>query len=449
MQSVKRIEMPKSTVAGTLNALKKSRNTSSESNDLLVLRGNQLHIIILWIVGFFGIGYALLDYLQGNYDQTIMNLTVTPIAIGCYWLFRKGFIIASKIINLLGVTVIISLHSFIQTQATLVLAFFIPILLSILIVFQGREKKTGYILTGLVFIWMIFLLLSDVTINGHRELTKEELRIEWLINLSGSAVVTMMQVIFILILNRSMQNELLEKSQILDKNNQTLQESLQTKDKLISIISHDIRGPVIMVNSGLSMIEWADKLENEDKAIFEELKKRSNSTVALINNLLMWTRSQTNQIKYKPQLLNANELKNIYSNFIEFDNNKNINISLIIPDQIEVIADSNMLETILRNLFSNAIKFTPEGGSIDLGIKEKDNGIEFYVTDNGIGLSDEAQKKIIHEDSYSTSGTNNEKGHGLGLQIVKEFIAQHKSELKIEANKPKGTKFYFTISHLN
>lgn len=441
--------MPRSTVAGTLNALRKSRNTSSESNDLLVLRGNQLHIIILWIVGFFGIGYALLDYLQGNYDQTIMNLTVTPIAIGCYWLFRKGFIVASKIINLLGVTVIISLHSFIQTQATLVLAFFIPILLSILIVFQGREKKTGYILTGLVFIWMIFLLLSDVTINGHRELTKEELRIEWLINLSGSAVVTMMQVIFILILNRSMQNELLEKSQILDKNNQTLQESLQTKDKLISIISHDIRGPVIMVNSALSTIDWADKLDEEDKAIFEELKKRSQATVSLINNLLVWSRSQTEQIKYKPQILNSNDIRNIYKNFIDINNDKGISVNLVIPDQIDVWADATMLETILRNLFSNAIKFTPSEGAIELGITKNSNGYLFYVSDNGVGLSEVAKQKIIQGDSHTTSGTENEKGHGLGFQIVREFIAHHKSELKIEANEEKGTKFYFIISHHN
>lgn len=437
--------MPRSTVVGTLNALKNSRNTSSESNDLLVLRGNQLHIIILWIVGFFGLGYALLDYFQGNYDQTLMNLTVTPIAIGCYWLFRKGFINASKIINLLGVTVIISIHSFIQTQATLVLAFFIPILLSILIVFQGRDKKTGYILTALVFIWMIFLLLSDATIEGHQELSKEELQVEWLINLSGSAVVTMIQVVFILILNRSMQNDLLEKTKILDQNNKLLQASLDTKDKLISIISHDIRGPVVMVNSGLSMIESASKLDGEDLAIFEELKKQSNSTVALINNLLVWTRSQTEQIKFKPQLINTNELKNIYSNFIEFDNNKNINISLNIPDQIELLADSNMLETILRNLFSNAVKFTPKNGLIELGITKSNDAFEFYIQDNGIGMSAETINKLVNGNSFTTLGVDKEKGHGLGLQIVREFIAHHGSDLKIESEEGKGSKFYFSI----
>jgi signal transduction histidine kinase len=399
----------------------------------------------LWIVVFFGIGYSILDFLQGNYDQALMNICVTPIAGFCYWLFKKGFINASKIINLLGVTFIISLHSFIQTQATLVLAFFIPIFLSTLIVFQGRDRNIGYISTAIVFFWMIFLLLSDTTIGNPKDLTKAELRLEWLINLSGSAMVTIMQVVFILTLNRSMQNELLEKSKILDQNNQLLQTSLNAKDKLISIISHDIRGPVVMVNSGLSMIESSGKLDDEDLTIFEELKRRSNSTVALINNLLVWTRSQTDQIKFKPQLLNANELRNMYSNFIEFDNNKNINISLNIPDEIEVLADSNMLETILRNLFSNAIKFTPKKGFIELGITKSNDSFEFYITDNGIGMSAEMINNVFKGNSFTTLGVDKEKGHGLGLQIVSEFIEHHGSVLKIESEEGKGSKFYFSI----
>ena len=445
LQIVTRIRMPRSIVAGTLYALKKSRNTSSESNDLLVLRGNQLHIIVLWIVGFMGIGYALLDYIQKNYDQTIMNLTVTPIAIGCYWLFRKGFITASKIINLLGVTVVISIHSFIQTQATLVLAFFIPILLSILIVFQGKEKKTGYILTAIVFIWMMFLLLSDATINGHRELTKEELRIEWLINLSGSAVVTMMQVIFILILNRSMQNELLEKSAILDKNNQILQASLRTKDKLISIISHDIRGPVVMINSGLNMLEDMNNLDIENKKIFDELKKRSNSTVSLINNLLVWSRSQTNQIKFSPTPIKSEKLKSIFESITEIDSNKNISIELSINESAEVTADPNMLEAIIRNLFSNAVKFTPSGGKITVGCKKTTMGMEFFVENSGLGISEDVKKRILEGESFTLLGTEKEIGHGLGLQIVREFVMHHGSTLEIESQTSVSTRFYFTI----
>ena len=97
--------MPKTTLTGTLEALQMSRNTSLASDDLLVKRGNQLHIIILWIVVFFGIAYGFLDYLQGNMDQALMNVSVTPIAIFCFWLFKNGYINISKIINLLGVTV--------------------------------------------------------------------------------------------------------------------------------------------------------------------------------------------------------------------------------------------------------------------------------------------------------------------------------------------------------
>jgi signal transduction histidine kinase len=374
-----------------------------------------------------------------------MNVTVVPISLICNFLFRKGYINLSKIINLLGVTAIITLHSLIQTQATLVLAFFIPILLSTLIVFQGRVRIIGYVFSSLVFILMIFLLLSDSTVGNPVELTRKELQIEWLINLSGSAIVTIMEVVFILTLNKSMQNELLEKTKILDQNNQILQSSIQTKDKLISIISHDIRGPVVMLNSGLNMIEWNDKLDDDDKLVFEELKKRSNATVNLINNLLIWTRSQTNQIKYKPQNINQSELHEIFSRFIDFDNNKNIKINLSIPDKLDFHADVTMLETILRNLFSNAIKFTPEFGTIDLGATKSSNGTEFYVADSGVGISDAVKSLIQNGNSYSSNGTNKESGNGLGLQIVREFIQQHNAELTIHSEENKGSRFSFVL----
>jgi signal transduction histidine kinase len=430
---------------GTLKALKMSRKTSSESESLLVIRGNQFHQIMLWVTGFLGIGYGILDYAQGNFDQVIMNISITPIMAVCYWLFKKGFINLSKIFNLVAVTIIISLHSLIQTQATLVLSFFIPIFLSSLILFQGKDRFIGYVLTAIIFAWMVLLLITDVTIGNPISLTRQELKIEWLINLTGSSIVIIMEVIFILILNSSMQNELIEKSKNLDLNNQKLQASLLTKDKLISIISHDIRGPVVMVNSGLQMIELENKLNEEDNLIFEELKKRSNATVNLINNLLIWTRSQTNQIKYKPQNINQSELHEMFSRFIDFDNNKNIKINLSIPDKLDFHADVTMLETILRNLFSNAIKFTPEFGTIDLGAIKSINGTEFYVTDSGVGISDAVKSLIQNGNSYTSNGTNKESGNGLGLQIVREFIQQHNAELTIHSEENKGSRFSFVL----
>jgi predicted RND superfamily exporter protein len=125
-----------------------------------------------------------------------------------------------------------------------------------------------------------------------------------------------------------MQNELIEKSENLDLNNQMLQASLRTKDKLIGIISHDIRGPVVMINSGLNMLEDLDNLDNENKQIFNELKKRSNSTVSLINNLLIWSRSQTNQIKFSPILLQSEKIHSIFQSISEIDSNKNLSINL-------------------------------------------------------------------------------------------------------------------------
>jgi signal transduction histidine kinase len=437
--------MPEETNLGTMNALKMSRKTSSESESLLVIRGNQFHQIMLWVTGSFGIGYGILDYLQGNLDQMAMNISVTPIMAACYWLFNKGFVNLSKILNLTAVAIIISLHSLIQTQATLVLAFFIPIFLSSLILFQGKDRFIGYIITAIVFVWMVVLLLTDVTIGNPISLSKQELKIEWLINLTGSSVVIIMEVIFLLMLNRSMQNELIEKSKNLDLNNQMLQASLSTKDKLISIISHDIRGPVVMINSGLNMLEGLDNLDNENKQIFDELKKRSNSTVSLINNLLIWSRSQTSQIKFSPTPIKSEKLKSIFESITEIDSNKNISIELAIDSSAEVTADANMLEAILRNLFSNAVKFTPTGGKITIGCKRSSEGVEFFVENSGLGISEDVKKRILEGESFSLLGTEKEIGHGLGLQIVREFVMHHGSTLEIESQTSVSTKFYFTI----
>jgi signal transduction histidine kinase len=437
--------MLKETKLGTMNALKMSRKTSSESENLLVIRGNQFHQIMLWVTGFFGIGYGILDYLQGNFDQMVMNLSITPIMILCYWLYKKGFINLSKILNVIAVVTIISLHSFIQTQATLVLAFFIPVFLSALILFQGKNQFIGYVLTGLVFAWMVALLLTDITIGNPEVLSKKELKLEWLINLTGSSVVIIMEVIFLLMLNRSMQNELIEKSENLDLNNQMLQASLRTKDKLIGIISHDIRGPVVMINSGLNMLEDLDNLDNENKQIFNELKKRSNSTVSLINNLLIWSRSQTNQIKFSPILLQSEKINSIFQSISEIDSNKNLSINLDVIESAEVTADPNMLEAILRNLFSNAVKFTPTDGKITIGCIKNSQGMEFFVENSGLGISEDVKNRILEGESFTLLGTEKEVGHGLGLQIVREFISHHGSTLEIKSKASFGTRFYFTI----
>ena len=437
--------MLKETKLGTMNALKMSRKTSSEAESLLVIRGNQFHQIMLWVTGFFGIGYGILDYLQGNFDQMVMNLSVTPIMVLCYWLFKQGFDNLSKILNVIAVVIIISLHSFIQTQATLVLAFFIPIFLSALILFQGKDRVIGYVLTGLVFTWMVILLLTDISIGNPEVLTKKELKLEWLINLTGSSIVIIMEVIFLLMLNRSMQNELIEKSKNLDLNNQKLQASLRTKDKLISIISHDIRGPVVMINSGLNMLEGLDNLDDENKQIFDELKKRSNSTVSLINNLLVLSRSQTNQIKFSPTPIKSEKLKSIFQSISEFDSNKNISIELALDTSAKVTADPNMLEAILRNLFSNAVKFTPTDGKITIGCIKNSQGMEFFVENSGLGISEEVKKRILDGESFTLLGTEKEVGHGLGLQIVREFVMHHGSTLEIETQTSVSTRFYFTI----
>jgi signal transduction histidine kinase len=135
----------------------------------------------------------------------------------------------------------------------------------------------------------------------------------------------------------------------------------------------------------------------------------------------------------------------MFESITEIDSNKNINIELSIHESAEVTADPNMLEAIIRNLFSNAVKFTPSGGKITAGCKKTSMGMEFFVENSGLGISEDVKNRILEGESFTLLGTEKEVGHGLGLQIVREFISHHGSTLEIKSKASFGTRFYFTI----
>jgi signal transduction histidine kinase len=193
------------------------------------------------------------------------------------------------------------------------------------------------------------------------------------------------------------------------------------------------------------LISWEQRLEEDEKNIIKELQKRSDATVNLIDNLVLWSRSQTKEIHYSPQVLSKTELNNILSNILTLQNSKDIHISWQLNDGGNVFADKNLLQAILRNLFSNAIKFTPIGGIITVTTKTQHAGTEICISDNGIGMNEEIINKIESGISYSSLGTENEKGNGMGLQLVAEFLEKSGSKLHIRSVPGEGSTFSFVL----
>ncbi len=222
-----------------------------------------------------------------------------------------------------------------------------------------------------------------------------------------------------------------------------------TKDKFFSIISHDLRSPVASFHSFLDIIDDLLQLGRVDnlKKLFKELKRSTKYILELIDNLLSWGLSQKGDLPYSPQACNVKKsVKKVCGLLSKSAELKKIKLSFDLDEKLYVIADEHMFESILRNLTSNALKFTPEGGSVSISASLVNNNVSIVVTDDGIGMTEEKIEHLFDLDgNKSTYGTQNEKGMGLGLRLVAEFIEKNKGEINVESEMGKGTKFHVNL----
>jgi len=228
-----------------------------------------------------------------------------------------------------------------------------------------------------------------------------------------------------------------------------LKQSIETKDKFFSIIAHDLRSPF---NSILGFSELLIKnYKNHEAVKYEKYLQLLNSstkeTLILLDNLLNWAKSHTRQNNFKPEKI---LWSSIIGGIIELSNStaklKGISLIQNQSDEIKVYADENMLKIVLRNLISNAIKFTNQGGNINISAISEQKQVEISISDNGIGMNDETLKKLFDISTNTTSpGTENEKGSGLGLILCKEFVEKHGGKIWVKSELGKGSDFKFTL----
>jgi signal transduction histidine kinase len=222
-----------------------------------------------------------------------------------------------------------------------------------------------------------------------------------------------------------------------------------TKDKFFSIIAHDLRNPFNTV-IGFSDI----LLQNFRKYPEDKIEKflgyiHSSSIIGndLLSNLLTWSRSQSGSITFKPEKLELTTIVQESLNLLEANaHQKGITILKSFPNEIFCSFDENMIKTVIRNLVSNAIKFTSHKGEINITIEKKGDVITISVRDNGVGIAKEHQERLFQADSnVSTKGTSNESGTGLGLILCKEFVEKHGGRIWVESEEGKGSAFKFTF----
>lgn len=228
-----------------------------------------------------------------------------------------------------------------------------------------------------------------------------------------------------------------------------LYRSNKTKEKLLSVVAHDLKNPIhALIGFSDLLVNDKDNLSIEEKEQYIEYIHNSSLQIHnLLENLLKWAQSQSSSIKYQPESVNVNEIIDInLSLFAESGIKKQITLIADKKSNEHIFADKNMINTVIRNLINNAIKFTDKEGKISVSTVKTDGFIEISVTDTGVGMTDDIINKILQtEEFHSSTGTMDEPGTGLGLAICKEFLATHESKLQILSQPGKGSTFSFKI----
>jgi PAS domain S-box-containing protein len=243
--------------------------------------------------------------------------------------------------------------------------------------------------------------------------------------------------------------ELIITKKQIEKNNQELTKLNADKDRFISILAHDLKSPFNSILGFLFLLT-----ENIRKYDIDKIEKQihiinnsAQNTYKLLEDILIWVKANSGKIPFEPQTLNfANICTDIIENFKLTAKAKNITIKYTENENINIYADINMIHTILRNLISNAIKFTNNGGRINIYGELNNSTVTISVSDNGIGIDSDTLTKLFDiSHKITTQGTAKEIGTGLGLLLCKEFIEKHDGKIWVESKVGKGSEFKFTI----
>jgi signal transduction histidine kinase/Tfp pilus assembly protein PilF len=239
---------------------------------------------------------------------------------------------------------------------------------------------------------------------------------------------------------------LLQHQEEMEKRSKELEQLNEVKDKFFSIISHDLRSPINALAGLMDLLDKGAIASHELPVAIKELRIRFNHTRSLMNNLLDWTVLQMDKLNLQAGNIQLYKLAEENIELVGSIQNKKIKMVNSVPENAIGYGDSNTINLVIRNLMTNSIKFTNDGGEIRIGAELQGKEWVISVRDNGIGMSADIQKKLFDKiNPYSTRGTANEKGTGLGLILCKEFVEKNGGRIWVESKENEGSTFWFTV----
>lgn len=236
---------------------------------------------------------------------------------------------------------------------------------------------------------------------------------------------------------------------IIKQNNKELQKLNTDKDLFISILAHDLKSPFNSILGYLGLLKENIRVYdiNKIEVQIEIINHSAQGIYDLLEAILMWARAESGKLPYTPKALNIKTISiDVLETLQPYANTKAISINYMEAENLSGFADPDMLKTVLRNLISNAIKFTNNNGRITVSAQQTGSNILFTVSDNGIGIAPEVQNKLFDiSQMHTTRGTANESGTGLGLLICNEFIVKNSGKIWVESELGRGSDFKFTV----
>jgi signal transduction histidine kinase len=407
----------------------------------------EIHRWLLLLVAVFASAFSIVSFLLCDIEQATVSILGVIGSFIAHLIHRRGFLYGSKLFNAIQIIIMLATISLLTGLHSLAFMYFFPVLISVLLAFQGSEKKTGYVL---IVIILVFLGLSTVIpepLSG-KQWDSNHLILDRSANIIGVAISCIVILLFLIKTMNKVQQHLIENSNISKENNAKLVAADYSRNQLMSVISHDLRAPMAGAIMTVEACLKEDTSEESKKEMLRTLKSKASQILIMIDQLLDWSRSQTGNLTCNIAPIPVEHFEsytNKWTNLVGESKNIHFTTEFDFKEGETVSCDKNMIETSLRNLISNAVKFSINGNTIHIRSKIFKNKRTFEVEDFGKGITPAQMKKLNEGVSMTTRGTNNEKGNGFGLQLVQEFLRRHNSHLEIHSEFGKGSLFSFKL----
>ena len=419
---------------------------TSKTESFALEHSKKVHGGLLRAIGVYIIVFFFVNLYYDDHMQAYATACALPFTIISYYLYKIDKFYLSKLLNYIQLSLIITALCLITGMESLVFMYFFPLIIGALVMFQGKERMTGYVLVFSTIIMLIVLTYFDLhldpTHNDYAHLQSDKMA-----NSIGVGIFCLIELIFFIRYTTETHNKLIDKSELLEVKNNQLLSAMYTRDKMMSVVSHDLRSPIIALNSAMNIFSDSEIDPTLQKEIIGQIKAKSGKLLLMIDEILSWSKSQSLSINVNIEPIKVDYIINYTSDQIaSVGETKKIELEVLNKSKaIAILADKNMLDAILRNLISNAIKFSSANNKIEIAFTEDNNQCEISIRDYGKGMTEKELTDFKNGITFSKSGTANEAGHGLGLQLVKEFLIKQNSSLQVESHAGFGSRFYFNL----